>query len=130
MKKKCKWTKKLNAYLDGELNPKQAAAMQDHLEICNTCLEKLQDLKAVNLFLGEYTPSTAPYYLQQKIIANAQDIKIKHRRTIAKLPITVSALAAFVLGFIFSTQTFTNNDSTQISLGSESLYSYLEGVEK
>lgn len=130
MKKRCKWTKKMNAYLDGELNAEQTVAIHDHLEICDTCQEKLQELKAVNSFLGEYSPSTAPSYLQQKIVAHAQDINIKETKTIAKLPIAASALAAFVLGFIFSTQTFTSNDNTQISLGNDTLYSYLEGVEK
>src|SRR6056297_704141 len=111
MKKKCRWTKNLNAYLDGELNPKKVVAIEDHLEICTTCQEKLQELKTVNSFLGEYNPSTTPSYLQPRIIANAQDIKLKHKGVIAKLPIAASALAAVVLGFIFSTQTFTSKDN-------------------
>ncbi|HCX73879.1 MAG TPA: hypothetical protein DHM37_09195 [Candidatus Cloacimonas sp.] len=130
MKKRCKWTKKLNRYLDGELNPKQALATKNHLKKCNICKEKIQELKAVNSFLGKYESSSAPSYLQQKIIAKAQDIKTPHRGALAKLPIAVSALAAFVLGFIFSTQTFSNPEDTQIYLGSETLYSYLVGVEE
>lgn len=41
------WTDRLSAYLDGELQPEESAALEDHLEACGGCRTVLEELREV-----------------------------------------------------------------------------------
>lgn len=45
-------SEELSAYLDGELSPRERAALRGHLERCSRCREELVSLRAVSQLLG------------------------------------------------------------------------------
>ncbi|MDY6915215.1 MAG: anti-sigma factor [Candidatus Cloacimonadota bacterium] len=130
MKKRCKWTKKINAYLDKEIDSKQIDFIDKHLKQCSECKIKLIELQELNSALEDVHIQPAPSYLEQRILANAREVNPTPRGLI-KIPVAASVVAALVLGFIFSTQTFSDYTSQEnFTLGTNTIYSYLEGTEK
>ncbi len=45
-------SEELSAYLDGELSPRERAALKAHLERCSRCREELVSLRAVSQLVG------------------------------------------------------------------------------
>jgi anti-sigma factor (TIGR02949 family) len=64
----CKdYNEPLNALLDGELPPDQAAALTAHLAACPVCIQTLAELAALRAWLAQALPEKAPVELQSRI---------------------------------------------------------------
>lgn len=50
----------LSAYLDGELLPREAAAVQEHLMVCSACREEYERLRITKGLLGELPVADPP----------------------------------------------------------------------
>ena len=66
--------KKLPAYLEGELPPRESEEFKNHLASCETCRKTLEDLKAADRLvrnLGEVEP---PPWLKQQIMTRVREV--------------------------------------------------------
>ena len=64
----CKRTRKrLNAYLDGELKPRRANAVREHLSTCPRCEAELDELRRLNEALGALPGMDAPLGFARRV---------------------------------------------------------------
>lgn len=98
------YNESLNALLDGELPPDQAATLASHLAACLACTRTLAELAELRAGLAQAVPEEAPLELQARIEAllatdGANIIPFKPRSWLPNRPgwIAATALAAALM---------------------------------
>jgi Putative zinc-finger len=98
------YNESLNALLDGELPPDQAAPLTAHLAICPSCAQTLAELAELRAGLAQAVAEAVPPALQARIEAllatdGAEIIPLKPRRWLPSRPgwIAATALAAALI---------------------------------
>ena len=134
MKKKCKFVKIMNAFLDNELPEKETAFLREHIKTCRDCQNEIRDYSIINQFLGRYQDEDVPKYLSKKILAEVKEKEDKyyiHRYSLkfTKWALAASVGAAFLIGAYLSNMMFSSLDQYSFDLGEDTLFSYFEGVE-
>jgi anti-sigma factor RsiW len=109
------WTKKLDAYLDGELTAAEARALGEHLRRCAACaaesLSRVQQKRAIQNAGQKFTPSSAFRARIQESIAVRQPA----RRSLFGFPILACAMVLVIAGAL----TFSRNRRSDQHLISE-----------
>ena len=100
----------LSAYLDGELGPADAAAVQAHLAECDDCTEEAARIGQVRTAIRTAAPPALPRGWEDGLVESVQAVD---RRTVVALrrrvAATAAAVAALVAAAVFS---FVPNDPT------------------
>ena len=127
--------KKINAYIDGELNKKEFTRIQEHLKECRYCQNEVRALNKINSFLSDYQNESVPEFLNDKILSTVGKHPISQGKTIllrnvSRFSIAASVLLALFSGIFLSNFTFSNNttlyaENTEIEFAQDSLYDYL-----
>jgi anti-sigma factor RsiW len=86
-------TDRLSAYLDGELSPGDAAALEHHLQRCLACRAELDETGHVRQLLRALTRPEPPFRFVENLL-------IRPRRRVLPLAWAASAAAAIALGFL------------------------------
>ena len=131
-KRKCKYQKKLNAYIDGELKEVDFEKVRNHLKSCHLCQNKLREINKINDFLSNYKEEEVNEYMNQRILGTVKTLPEKSTwdlltRRVVNFSIAASVIISFTVGIILSNNLFANNNETNIEFGQESLYSFFEG---
>src|SRR6202049_3819994 len=95
------WTKKLDAYFDGELPVDEARALQEHLRQCATCaaegLRRLQQKHAIQAAAQRFTPDPAFRNRIQKSIAARRPSPWTRRFPVLAMAAALLIASAFLL---------------------------------
>ncbi|MBI5744073.1 MAG: zf-HC2 domain-containing protein [Elusimicrobia bacterium] len=98
-------TRRLSAYQDGELSPKDQEAVKSHLASCAGCAEELRRISEVDPAL-KLLPGTVPSpFFAAKVAAAARAGQIYHGpfRRFLRFPVpAAAALTAFIIFNIFT----------------------------
>jgi anti-sigma factor RsiW len=128
-KSDCKFKEKINAYLDNELNETEFLQVKNHLLTCSICQAEVREINQLNNFLEKYQEEEVPDSITNDILAAVSEVSetyfIRKNRFI-KYTAAASIAASFIIGLLFSSLIFPNNNDSlaEYSLGQESLYSY------
>jgi hypothetical protein len=68
----CKFKNDLSAYCDGELNDKLRLDIENHLDSCSNCKEKLALFHSIKEISNPLCSIEAPYYLESKTISHLE----------------------------------------------------------
>jgi len=128
-KSDCKFSKKINAYLDNELNETDFFKLKDHLRSCPICQQEIRELNKLNAFLKSFQEEEVADFLKEKIrsqINRLPETSSFSKNNFIKLTVAASIAASFIIGLFFSSIAFKDDAEflTELSLGQESLYSY------
>lgn len=131
---KCSFSKKSNAFINGELSKSDFEKFQSHIKSCRICQNEIKELNKIDKYLSSYKDEEVPKELNQKILASVNQISQKDTlkflsHKLAYMAIAASVAFAFFAGLVLSDLTFSSNKEATYELGQESLYSYFEGVE-
>lgn len=130
---KCNYSRKLNAYIDGELKEKEFTKVRDHLKNCHFCQNELREINRISGFLSQYKDEDVPEKINQQIL---DAVKIFPKRNLlnflpgklVKLSIAASVILAFLSGIVLSNIAFASTNDSTIEFGQETLFSmYYEG---
>lgn len=98
---KCKKTsERLNAYLDGELAPDEALAVQEHLRACPQCAAELDGLKQLNQALEAEPGMAVANGFARRVRAVAEErhaAPVGLATSTARLHLVLSRIAAVVM---------------------------------
>lgn len=100
-----KENEKLSAFLDGELAPRERAALNEHLTACAACAEELRLLSAVDAQLKRSPAAAPPPFFAAKVLAAARSLDRNRAsfRRFLRLPVPAMALmGSFLLVNIFT----------------------------
>jgi hypothetical protein len=121
---RCRFQKKLNAYLDNQLDAKQKLRISSHLKECKICAEALTHLETLSRKLKTWqAPQVEPGFdaaVAEKIVSwelGKGEVKMK-RKTIAML--IPSGVLAGILVFLFvgiSSQTQVRSKTWEVTEG-------------
>ena len=125
----CKFKEKINAYLDNELNEAEFIQVKDHLMNCSICQTEVRELTQLNNLLSQFQEEKVPNSVTTGILDSVYKItetKLIRKNRFIKYTAVASIAASFIIGLLFSSLTFQNNDDSlsEYSMGQESLYSY------
>ncbi len=130
---KCKYSKKINAYIDGELNEKEFIKVRDHLKNCHLCQNELREINRLSEFLSQYKDEDVPEKINQRILDAVKTLSERNffyrlPGKVIKLSIAASVVLAFLSGIVLSNIAFTSANGSTIEFGQETLFSmYYEG---
>jgi len=132
--KECRFSKRLNAFIDGELKKDEFQKVREHLKSCHLCQAELRELTNLNGFLSSYKEEEVPEYINQQILTAIESTPIHPQRVwltrrVVSFSIAVSVLISFAAGIFLSNQAFAQNNDSDLQFGEESLYSFFEGGE-
>ena len=131
--KECRFSKRLNAYIDGELKKGEFQKVREHLKSCHLCQTELRELTNLNRFLSSYKEKEVPEYINQRIMATIESTATHPQRTwftrrVVSFSIAASVLISFAAGVFISNQAFAQNNDSDLQFGQETLFSmYYEG---
>lgn len=131
--KECRFSKRLNAYIDGELKKSEFQKVREHLKNCHLCQTELRELTNLNRFLSSYKEEEVPEYINQRIMATIESTAIHPQRAwftrrVVSFSIAASVLISFAAGVFISNQAFAQNNDSDLQFGQETLFSmYYEG---
>lgn len=92
----------LSALIDGDLDPKTKAAVQEHLQGCPDCRELLEDLQQIVRASQELPPISPPDWLYAAIRHQVHGQQTHRRAIIGRLGwVLIPAVATIVLLFVF-----------------------------
>jgi anti-sigma factor RsiW len=98
MKMKCRTTKLVSPYLDGELKEKEKALFEAHLRGCSACSGKLAAIRGLHALFAGAERYHAPYGFTTRVMAKAAG---QGKRRFFLVPVLVRfAEAAVVLAMI------------------------------
>ncbi len=126
--KKCKTTKLIERYINGELNDKQNSMVKSHLKNCPICQEEFKKLSMIDEFLGMYSDEDLPSFLNSKVLnkISSEEKKVNKKFGFLNIiPVAASFIAAFIFGFYLSSATMQTTEPDFITMGSDSFYSLL-----
>ena len=137
IRKRCKYSHKLNAFSDGELSGQDFKKIRNHLKECRICQAELREIVNVNSVLSLYQEAETPAYMNQRILAAIREYGQEKSywgfsRQVVKFSIAASVLISFVAGILFSEIASTSNSAgtaSELDLGQTTLYSYFSGGE-
>ena len=136
--RKCRFSRRLNAFSDGELSKKEFRKVQNHLKECPACQAYLREIVNINSYLSSYREEEVPEYLNQKILATVREteqekVKFGFSRQLVNFSIAASVLISFVAGIILSdlayNKAYADTSTSNLEFGQETLYSFFEGGE-
>ncbi len=122
---KCKFEKRLNAYLAKEISIAENTVIENHLKTCKICQNKIKKLeeedKLISDFLSYYKEEKISEELQAKLLAIPNQTKriSKFSQAIIKFSVAASLIATFTLGIIMSNEILSYN--SDIAFAEESL---------
>ena len=134
-KEQCKFSHKLNAYLDSELSKHDFEKVKKHLKNCHLCQQELRELMKVNSFLKNYQEEEVVESVIQNILDNADQMNLNSQRfrfkqRVISFSVAASIILSFATGVLMSNLAFNQNtETTSFELGQSTLYSYFEGGE-
>lgn len=129
----CKYSKKLNAFIDGELNKKEFIKVRYHLKNCHFCQNELREMNKLSGFLSQYKDEDVPERINQQILDAVKTLPERNLlnflpEKVVKLSIAASVVLAFLSGIVLSNIAFTSTNGSTIEFGQETLFSmYYEG---
>lgn len=98
---KCrKASRRLNAYLDGELAPDEALAVQEHLRACERCVAELEGLKQLDEALDAEPAVAVPSGFARRVRAIAEErgaARVRLGTSRGRLNLVLSRIAAVVV---------------------------------
>ncbi|MBU2574569.1 MAG: zf-HC2 domain-containing protein [Elusimicrobia bacterium] len=100
-----KINRKLSAYIDGELAPKDQAAVKEHLSACPACAEELRRFLDLNAGIKQLPGVTPTPFFAAKVSAAARALNEYHVpfRRFLRVPIPVMAvMVSFILINLFT----------------------------
>ncbi len=126
--KECRFSKKLNAYIDGELKKDEFQKVREHLKNCHLCQTELRELTNLNRFLSSYKEEEVPEYINQRILAAIESTSVHPQRAwltrrVVSFSIAASVLISFAAGVFLSNQAFAQNNDSDLQFGQETLFS-------
>ena len=132
--KECRFSKRLNAYIDGELKKYKFQKVREHLRSCHLCQAELRELTNLNKILSSYEEEEVPEYINQRILAAVESTsvhpqKVWFTRKVVSFSVAATVIISFAAGVLISNQAFTQNNDLDLQFGEESLYSFFEGGE-
>lgn len=108
---KCrKITKRLGAYLDGELSPRATASVEAHLRACEGCAARLAELEGVARLLSALPAPKAARGLGRRIRLAAQERQVRvtplapWRRAVAGMAAAAALLIGLTAGALMGRQ--------------------------
>ena len=133
-KEQCRFSDKLNAYLDAELSKHDFDEIQNHLKHCHLCQNELREIINVNTFLSSYQEEEIPEYLNEKILTAITNTGLFPQRSwlkrkVLSFSVAASIIVSFATGVILSDLTFNQETTSEFEFGQETLYSFFEGGE-
>jgi anti-sigma factor RsiW len=134
-KEQCRYSDKLNAYIDAELSKHDFEKVQEHLKNCHLCQKKLRELMKVNSFLENYQDKEVAESVIQNILVNTDQLNLNPQRfrfkqRVISFSVAASIIVSFATGVLMSNLTFNQDtETTSFELGQSTLYSYFEGGE-
>ena len=124
----CSFSKKLNAYIAGELSEMEHEEVQMHVSSCHLCQKEIRELNQVENFLMQYTDEEVPIRLNEKILNLVSRSYVNpFKRKVVSFSIAASIIVSFVTGILLSDLTFTQETESDYDFGQNALYSYFEG---
>jgi anti-sigma factor RsiW len=117
--------KKLNAFLDQEVNDSERNAILIHLQSCHRCQNELSSLKKLNEDLRIEIREDLDINITEDLILKSRFIKTKSRKINEAVVSVASMFLAVVLGTYISNVTF-NKSVTSDSTVSNSVESYYD----
>ena len=102
-------TRKLSAYLDGELVPKELSAIKEHLDSCTGCAGELRRLSAVNSGIQQLPEVTPSPFFAARVSAAARALNVYHGPFLRFLRVPVPAMAVMVSFILINIFTFAFN---------------------
>ena len=132
--KECRFSKRLNAYIDGELKKDEFRKVREHLKNCHLCQAELRELTNLNRFLSSYKEEEVPEYINQRILAAVGSTSVHPQRAwltrrVVSFSIAASVLISFAAGVFLSNQAFAQNNDSDLQFGQETLFSMYYGGE-
>ena len=130
--RECKFNKKINAYLDGELNKIEFTEMKAHLASCLSCQQEIREINKVTAFLEEYSDEDVPEHIIENILKKVHpSVGKKTPNRWINLSVAASIVFAFISGFLMSDFAFSEQTDGQdnIEFAQESFYSFFETGE-
>lgn len=124
---KCKFSKRLNIYLENEVTKAERVVIENHLKNCSICQKVLTELKEEKLlisdFLSEYKEQSISDSFKNKIIASTKNVHKRptYLKRVVEFSIAVSLTLSFALGILISRAVL--NENTEIAFSNESLAS-------
>ena len=88
----------LDASADGELDPSTQHRVDSHLEACPNCAAQLGFTLTVKQATKEALTAKAPAALRMRVVAELEASKVRRRPRWVALAVSVSAIAAILLG--------------------------------
>ena len=98
-------SRKLSAFLDGELNERDREAVKAHLEACASCSEELRLFRAADSGLRALPAAEPPPFFAARVAAAARALNKYHgpfRRFVLYPVPAAAALTAFIIFNIFT----------------------------
>jgi len=124
----CSFSKKLNAYIAGELSEIEHEEVRAHISSCHLCQKEIRELNQVENFLMQYTDEEVPAGLNEKILNSVSRSYVNpFKRKVVSFSIAASIIVSFVTGILLSDITFTQETESDFDFGQNTLYSYFEG---
>lgn len=125
----CKFTSKINAFLDKELSVIEQAEMQNHLSSCFKCQAELRELSQINKCLTEWKEAKVPEAVYSSILKQTESVparSIRFRHKLSNFAVAASVLFAFMMGIVLSNDMLNKSIYSQESeaLLDESFDSY------
>jgi anti-sigma factor RsiW len=105
----CNFSRKLSAYLDGELAASEWEAVKAHLAACEDCSEELLRLSSMDSALRTIPAIEPPSFFAAKVTAAAKAMNEYHGPFRNFLRVPVPAMALMVSFIIFNLFTFAFN---------------------
>ena len=128
----CKFEKKINAYIDGELGKAEFTEMKAHLASCLSCQNEIREINKVNAALAEYEDEDVPEHIIDNILkeVGSHSVSRTPKRRIS-LSVAASIVFAFVSGILMSNFAFeeTPQETDTLEFAQESFYSFFETEE-
>ena len=121
---KCPKTEHISAYLDGELEKKDRASLQSHIQNCARCAQMFQEMRSLRAAFAQAERHPAPYGFATRVIARTTDLEKKKapwfvpifvrfaEAAFLLVVITVGILAGKVMTNSSSAVNTTNNASS------------------
>jgi len=102
-------SRKLSAFLDGELEEKDGEALKAHLETCASCTEELRRFKAADAALSALPTAEPTPFFAARVVASARALNAYHGPFRRFLSFPVPAAAALTAFIVFNILTFAFN---------------------
>jgi len=127
-KNECSFSKKLNAYIAGELDQTEFKTVQAHISTCHLCQNEMRNLQRLDDLLSNYTDEEVPAGLNERILNSvAKERTNPFIRKVVSFSVAATVIISFMAGVLLSNTLYAQNTEDNITIGEDSLYSYYQG---